>query len=175
MNQPIWELFEDGTATPVAWQDHQPNPRFAIYSSGGATNPNDDLVWDKETGLIWPRNTNPKTNAMTWLDANTTCREFKLANRTGWRLPTVEELSSLIHTRNSTPALPTGHPFLSVQFGDGVWGYWTSTNQENPAVSAWFVHLGSGGAGLAGKGSNPTSLGFMWPVRGGRGGVSWNW
>ena len=112
---------------------------------------------------------------MNWLDANTTTRELKLVGRIGWRLPTVEELSSLIDTRHSDPALPTGHPFLSVQFGIGVWAYWTSTNSENPSGAAWFVNLGSGGAGLATKGGNPEVLGFVLPVRGGRGDVNWNW
>ena len=55
----IWKLFIDGTDTSVAWLDHKPNTRFAIYNAGTATNPNDDLVLDKETGLIWPRHANP--------------------------------------------------------------------------------------------------------------------
>jgi len=175
MLKPIWELFIDGTDTSVAWTDHKPNTRFAIYNAGGTSNPNDDLVLDKETGLICPRNANLKANALNWLDANTSCRELKFANRIGWRIPTVEELSSLIDTRRTNPALPAGHPFVSVQFGDGVWAYWTSTNHENPSAAAWFVNLGQGGAGLATKGGNPQVLGFVWPVRGGCGGVNWNW
>ena len=173
--RPIWELFVDGTDTPVAWVDFKPNRRFAIHNPGGTPGTSDDLVLDKETGLIWPRNPNTAGAAMNWLDANTTCRNFKLAHRIGWRLPTVEELSSLMDTRNSNPSLPTGHPFVSVQFGDGVWAYWTSSNHENPSASAWFVNFGSAGAGLADKGGNPPTLGFVWPVRGGRAGVNWNW
>jgi predicted ribosomally synthesized peptide with SipW-like signal peptide len=175
MHKPIWELFIDGTDSSVVWIDHKLNNRFAIYNPGGTSNPGDDLVLDKETGLIWPRNANLKGTALNWLDANTTCRELQIVNRIGWRLPTVEELSSLIDTRRTNPSLPTGHPFVSVQFGQGVWAYWTSTNHENPSAAAWFVNLGSGGAGLAAKGGNPQVLGFLWPVRGGRGGVNWNW
>ena len=175
MTHPIWKLFLDGTDTPVPWIDHKPNTRFSIYNPGGTSTPADDVVLDKETGLIWPRNANVKGIALNWLDANTTCRELKIVNRTGWRLPTVEELSSLIDTRLTNPALPTGHPFVGVQFGPGVWPYWTSTNYENPSAAAWFVNLGSGGAGLAAKGGSPQPLGFVWPVRGGRGGVNWNW
>ena len=175
MSKPIWNLFIDATDTPVPWLGHKPNTRFAIYNAGAVASPNDDLVLDQETGLVWPRNANLMTTAMNWLDANTTCRTLKLANRTGWRLPTVEELSSLIDVRNSSPALPAGHPFLSVQAGSGVWAYWTSTNCENPTATAWFVNLGNGGAGLAGKGGSPQTLGFVWPVRGGSAGVNWNW
>jgi hypothetical protein len=174
MDKPIWGLFIDGTDTSVVWIDHRPNTRFAIYNPAGTNNPEDDLVLDKETGLIWPRNANLTGNALNWLDANTTCREAKIANRIGWRLPTVEELSSLIDARRLNPALPTGHPFVQVQFGQGVWAYWTSTNSENPCGAAWFVNLGSGDAGLATKGGNPQALGFVWPIRGGRGSVNWN-
>jgi hypothetical protein len=175
MATPMWRLFLDGTDTPVPWIDHKPNTRFTIYNPSGTSTPADDVVLDKETGIIWPRNANLKNSAFNWLDANTTCRELKLANRTGWRLPTVEELSSLIDPRLINPALPTGHPFIGVQFGQGVWAYWTSTNYENPSAAAWFVNLGNGGAALAAKGGNPQPLGFVWPVRGGRGGVNWNW
>lgn len=175
MSKPIWKLFIDTTDTSVAWIDYKANSRFAIYSAGTIQNKNDDLVLDKETGLIWPRNGNLLTNAVPWLDANTMCRTLKFANRIGWRLPTVEELSSLVDVRFSNPALPAGHPFLAVQTGEGVSPYWTSTNYENPSTAAWFVNLGSGDAGTAGKGGEKIPLGFVWPVRGGRGGVNWNW
>jgi hypothetical protein len=52
MKKPIWKLFVVGTDTAVAWFDHKPNLRFAIYNPGGTSNPSDDLVLDKETGLI---------------------------------------------------------------------------------------------------------------------------
>ncbi len=175
MSRPVWELFIDGTDTPVPWVDYPPNRRFAIYNPGGTRDTADDLVWDKETGLIWARNANLPGQAMNWLDANTTCRGVKLANRTGWRLPTVEELSSLIDTRRSNPALPAGHPFTSVQFGAGVWAYWTCTNYEDPSAGAWFVNLGSGDAGLGTKAGGTPTLGFIWPVRAAHAGVNWNW
>jgi hypothetical protein len=168
MNKPIWEIFKPGTNQPVSWVAHPANKRFAIFKNALPTL-DDDLVLDKETGLVWPRHANVLTNAQTWLDANSTARELRLANRMGWRLPTVEELSSLLDPGTSDPALPTGHPFISVQFGDGVPAYWTSTNSENSGGAAWFVNFGGGGVGLGTKGIP----GFAWPVRGGRGGVDW--
>jgi hypothetical protein len=174
MPNALWELFKDGTASPVPWIDHPPNKRFAIYNAG-TNEPHDDVVLDKETGLIWPRDASRAGAPVSWLDANTTVRTFQLATRTGWRLPTVEELSSLVDTRRSNPALPTGHPFVSVQFAPADPVYWTSTDHENPDGSAWFVNFGSGVAGLATKGTNPQILGFVWPVRGRSAGVSWNW
>jgi hypothetical protein len=168
MHKPVWELFLDGTATPIPWIDHPANTRFAIFSAG-TPNQVDDLVWDKETGLVWPRNASVGGATQNWFDASTTARELKFANRIGWRLPTVEELSSLVDTRRANPALPTGHPFLTIQTAAA---YWTSTNAEAPIPSpgaAWFVNLAVGAAGQLGKGNQA----FKWPVRAGRGGVSW--
>lgn len=159
----IWNLFTDGTDKPVTWLDHKPNYRFAIYNFGTVNNTSDDLVLDKETGLIWPRNAFLANRTYNWLDARTSSRELKFANRIGWRLPTVEELSSLVDTRNSRPALPSNHPFVNVQIGATALGYWTSTAFEDGSGAGWFVNLDSGAAGPG----NNTILGHFWPVRGG--------
>ena len=159
----IWNIFADGTDKPVAWLDHKPNYRFAIYNFGTANNTSDDLVLDKETGLIWPRNAFLVPTPNTWLNTRTSAREFKFANRIGWRLPTVEELSSLVDTRNSRPALPSNHPFVNVQVGATALGYWTSTPFEDGSGAGWFVNLDSGAAGPG----NATIPGHFWPVRGG--------
>jgi hypothetical protein len=173
MHRPIWELFINGSDTPVAWIAHKPNVRFAIYNPGGTTNPADDLVWDKETGLIWPRNAN-LLGQQIWLDSNRMCREMELGNRSGWRLPTVEELSSLVDPSQPNLALPAGHPFVNVQFGSGVPAYWSSTNNEIPPAAAYFVNFWRGTGPILVGLMNKTIPAFVWPVRGGRGGVNWN-
>jgi hypothetical protein len=169
-NTPIWKITQDGMDKWVKWTKHVPNPRFGVYGSGTPGVVSDDLVLDKETGLIWTRNANP-IGERNWLDSNTLCREFTLGNRLGWRLPAVEELSTLVDPQQSNPALPVGHPFINVQYGPGISAYWSSTNYENPSAAAWFVNVGEGKAGLA----NKATLGYVWPVRGGRGGNNWNW
>jgi len=173
----IWRILEDGSDRSVHWIDHPANPRFVLHAPPSALpNPpgSQDVVLDKETGLVWARNAN-LLGSQNWLDANTLCRELELANRMGWRLPTVEELSSIIDPRQSPLALPPGHPFLSVQHGSGIPAYWTSSNAENPAGAAWFVNPWRGaGPHLAGLG-NKSIQGYVWPVRGGTAGVSWNW
>jgi len=177
---PIWQIMQDRTDEPVRWIDHKPNRRFAIYDPIGDSDLNDpdtlsdDLVLDKETGLVWARDAN-LIGQKNWLDANTLCRQFELGNRTGWRLPSIEELSSLIDMSQSDLALPQGHPMVNVQYGSGVYAYWSSTNHENPNEAAWFVNMWRGaGPHLAGL-ANKSVLGHVWPVRGGYGGNSWNW
>ena len=120
--KPNWQIFKNGTAKSVNWIDHKPNPRFAIFDPNNDSDPAnlssfaDDLVCDKETGLIWSRDAN-LIGQHNWLDSNTLCREFVLGNRCGWRLPSVEELSTLVDLDQTDLALPTGHPFVNVQYG----------------------------------------------------------
>ncbi len=177
---PIWKITQEGTDKSVKWIDNKPNPRFAVYDPNGDSDTNspgtlsDDLVLDKETGLIWARDAN-LIDFKNWLDSNTLCRELELGNRAGWRLPTVEELSSLLDLCQPNLALPIGHPFVNVQYGAGISAYWTSTNSENPTGAAWFINMWRGaGPHLAGL-ANKSISGHVWPVRGGVGGNNWNW
>jgi hypothetical protein len=145
----------------VAW----PNPRFTDNNGNGT-------VTDNLTGLIWLKNAGcfdtvggiakgsaeATSNivwaaALTWSNnlANGSCSLSDGSVAGDWRLPSVTELSSL--------ALPTGHPFTSVQ---GSY-YWSSTTYANLVSSAWAVSMdGSIGGDVKGVGY------YVWPVRGGQ-------
>ena len=96
--------------------NHPGNPRFAVHDSGTAGDTSDDLVLDKETGLIWARDADVLEGDQEAADAVLDCRSLDLGDRMGWRIPSIEELSSLIDTSQASPALPAGHPFENVQF-----------------------------------------------------------
>src|SRR5438093_6447623 len=95
---------------------HASCPRFTVL-----TNFNSDAVLDRETGLVWEQT--PDTNGQTWFEAQTNCNQRPVGNRRGWRLPTVQELASLVDPNQSNPALPPGHPFSNVQSNV----YWSAT------------------------------------------------
>jgi len=126
-------------AKSLKWVDHQPNPRFAIYDSGTPTDERDDLVLDKEKGLIWVRNANLVGKPLTWNEAINHCQGLAVSNFKGWRLPTKEELSSLIDPSQIAPALPKGHPFVNMKYT-----YWTSTTHEDISGDAYYVHFAQG-------------------------------
>jgi hypothetical protein len=160
-NIPIWQITQDGTDTSVKWVNHAPNPRFAIYDSGTPGYNLDDLVLDKETGLIWAKDANLADGTRTWEEAVTYCRNRNIGNRKGWRLPTVEELASLVDPTQSYPVLPSGHPFENVQ----CYNYWSSTPYEADTASAWIVYMFNGHVYYGAKSGSY----FVWPVRGGSG------
>jgi hypothetical protein len=132
-------------------------PRFIVLS-----NWNSDAVLDRETGLVWERS--PGTGPQTWLFAQVHCTQnLTLGNRRGWRLPTIQELASLVDPSVGSPgpALPAGHPFTNVQSST----YWSATTYSNNADVAWFVDFSNGGVNTVDK---PSAF-FAWCVRGGQG------
>jgi len=155
-------------ATP-SWDQQLPAAtRFVVlanwvdssFPSGGAA------VLDRETGLIWERS--PSTSRFPWgegaqQNAQFQCIELNTGNRGGWRLPTLQELRSLVDPTVAPPGptLPAGHPFQNVR-GDF---YWSATSVAADTTSAWFVSFLDSFASFAGK-SSPL---LVWCVRGGHG------
>ena len=157
-NWPIWQITQNRTNKSVKWVDHAPNPRFAIYDAG-TPDGTDDVVLDKETGLVWERALS--TEKMNWYDAVSYCYQKHLGGRKGWRLPTVEELASLVDPTQNSPALPTGHPFINVQ----SFYYWSSTTYALHTSYAWYVHFRGGSVSY-----DYRSHGYhVWCIRGGQG------
>lgn len=154
-----------GPAPPVgsqeqrSWSHKLPGwHRFALVLDAQA-------VLDKETGLVWERS--PDTTASDWFAAHDQCKRKTWGTRMGWRLPTIEELSSLVDPSvpYPGPTLPGQHPFTGVQ----TWKYWSATTLEDPTGlnwAAWGVDFDRGGVDYAGKINGNV---FHWCVRGGQG------
>ena len=140
----------------VAW----PDPRFTDNSDGTIT--------DNLTGLTWMQNSNC-WGTLNWsagfvqianLNSGTaTCADYS-GSDTDWRMPNQHELDSLVDFGQSSPALPTGHLFSSVQSS-----YWSSSIDAGDVTSAWLVNLGSYGQSSTKTQSDRYTI---WPVRGGR-------
>ncbi len=142
---------------PPTWSQILPaDERFELVMGDAA-------VLDKETGLVWAANAN-LFGKKTWDEAIYYCADqVDLGGRKGWRLPTREELASLLDTSETEPALPLGYDsyFSNVQLDF----YWSSTSrhgfEENPR--AWYVNMGSSSVNNTWQDS-PL---YVWPVRGG--------
>jgi len=83
---------------------------------------NDAAVLDRETGLVWEKEV--LFTHRTWFEALGYCSGLTVGNRMGWRLPTLQELGTLVDPSTTPePTLPSDHPFSGVQPG----GYWSAT------------------------------------------------
>jgi len=128
--------------------------RFELVLDGEA-------VLDKETGLVWEQD--PWTATSVWADACNECYIKYVGGRGGWRLPTVEELASLVDVTQNSPALPVGHPFSSdVQSS----GYWSSTTYVPVPAYAHYVSFYGG---LVSNTDKNLNVHHVWCVRGGHG------
>lgn len=139
-------------ANPSWDQQLPPSTRFIVLSNWSSA-----AVLDRETGLVWEQS--PSTFAVSWFVASSNCIDLNAGGRKGWRLPTIQELMSLID-RSSFPALPSGHPFSNVQGS-----YWSATTLAKDAAAAWAVFFDSGDLFRSDKNAND----FFWCVRGGQG------
>jgi len=140
---------------PPTWSKTLPtNKRFVLVL-------NDEAVLDKETGLVWAKDA-ILGGTKTWWEAILYCANLDLGGRKGWRLPTIEELASLLDVSQTNPALPIGYDsyFSNVESGT----YWSSTPEESGiSPRAWMVDMTYGGVGYDGK----DHYFCVWPVRGG--------
>lgn len=148
----------------AAWgQEKSPNrmaDRFNLVMENSA-------VLDKETGLVWEQS--PNTGTFTWLNAQMHCNQKTVGGRKGWRLPTIQELASLVDPKSIgggsfLPAgdLPAGHPFSNVQSSQ----YWSATTDTRGPGFARVMNFSSGVVLLTGIMANDH---FVWCVRSGQG------
>ena len=107
-----------------------------------------EAVLDKQTGLIWAMDTELLDEVVPWEEAVKFCQKVEIGGQKGWRLPTKDELISILDTSQSHPALPEGHPFKKAnvyKYGaQGQIDYWTSTEYEGDSKRAWVVFISNG-------------------------------
>lgn len=103
--------------------------RFKLNSDGTVT--------DISTGLMWQQKITAKK--MTWEKARRYCKRLSLNGHDDWRLPTIEELYSLINHTRYNPAIDiTVFPDIITSH------YWSSTIYVNNTVYAWCVNFYNG-------------------------------
>jgi hypothetical protein len=117
---------------------------------------NDQAVCDNTTGYVWERSLDTTTRDFEAAIGH--CSQRVVNGQTGYRLPTVKQLISLLDYSQSSPALPSGHPFKNVQQGF----FWSATTNVAAPPFAWVVRFSFGFVGSFIK----SNTGFVWCVRG---------
>ena len=165
--QGCWDASGNSIACSGTGQDGElqrgvswPAPRF--------TDNGDGTVTDKLTGLIWLKTANCLMATKKWEDALSEANSLMSGEcgltdgslATDWRLPNRNELLSLLDLGETSPTLPSGHPFTNVVLGN----YWSSSSFVPGPTAAWYVAMSNGGSFWALK----TVSNYVWPVRGGQ-------
>jgi len=126
------------TAARQPWSRKFTNGRFLPVLGGGA-------VLDRETGLVWQVASDTIFN---WYDAQSYCYSLEIGGSRGWRLPTIDELATLIDSTQTDPALPEGHPFIGNHLS---YSFWSSTTDAQNSNYVWMVQFGNGLPNAAGN------------------------
>jgi hypothetical protein len=95
---------------------------------------NGAIVTDTNTGLVWEGS--PSTTLMSLSSAATYCVELV---GSGFRLPTMKELQTIVDRSRYTPAVDTTY-FTTVQPN----AYWTSSTVAGQPATSWLVEFGTG-------------------------------
>src|SRR5262245_423591 len=149
----------------TTWENIFPAPsRFQVLREF-----HDEAVFDRETGRVWELSPRPRN--LNWFDALELCYALEVGGRNrrkGWRLPTIEELASLVDTSNlqGSLSLPAGHPFVNVQ---SAGFYWSATTLARNNNIAYGVMFGDGRLFRVRKDGQGRDDNFVWCVRGGQG------
>lgn len=118
----------------AAW----PEPRFEMLHNG---------VLDRLTGLLWQRSANLTDRMVAWREALAAVDGLNRAGAESvWRLPTINELESLVDCAAHSPALPSGQPFIGLQEV-----YWSSSTSLFEPDWAWALYLEKGATGVGQK------------------------
>jgi hypothetical protein len=110
---------------PVA-ADSPPNSDYTIGT---------DTVTDNVTGLVWQKGSS--ATQMDWDDAWDYCTDNSAGlPGTGWRLPSIGELMSIVYYGTYNPAI-NGTAFT----GTNASHYWSATTYANSSGYAWYVNF----------------------------------
>ena len=97
-------------------------------------------VFDPTTGLVWQR---VPSGALPWQAALDYCRQLEALEQSGWRLPDLRELSSLLLPDRAQPILPP-ELFPGAKPGQVYWSS-TTSNRPDRRSQAYIVGLGADG------------------------------
>ena len=124
-----------------------PAPQFTVHDDG--------TVSDTVGGLAWKRCLQGKSGPdcaagaaaeFRWVEALNEARGETFAGYDDWRLPTVEELCSIVAAGRGDPAIDAS-VFPNANGAEA----WTASASLDFATDAWAVHFGSGEAVVGGR------------------------
>jgi hypothetical protein len=117
--------------------------RFIASNDGTVTDRIGKLVWMRcSIGQSW--NSHKKTcvgraTPLTWSQAGQAAEKWALKSKAPWRLPSIQELSSIVELRCANPAID-----LQLFPSTPATHYWSGTPFVNQAGHFWLVQFSTG-------------------------------
>jgi len=140
------------------------NPRFVKLDDANNELPADAATWsqvrDNATGLIWMADA--LGERMKWNAARNYAPAQRIGGNDDWRLPTIQELLSIVDYARFDPAIDTN--FFRLPENGYMW-FWSSTPvASSPSDYAWGVDFYYGRSGY----NHQNYEGLVRPVRSAR-------
>jgi len=134
-----------------------PDSRYEVSTPDPSGHPNERVVRDLRTGLEWKQCSEGQTgtactgtaSSLSWSAALGAAQPATWAGHTDWRLPNINELSSLVETGCYSPSINT-----TVFPGTPNGHYWSSTTFVPNASDAWYAAFNGGGLVNGDKGGS---------------------
>lgn len=118
-----------------------PSGNFTDNKDGTVTDVVNRLMWMQcSVGQTWDNgDCEGDADELTWQQALVYAHGFTFAGKTGWRVPNVKELETLVERRCERPSIVTSL-FPSTRSDD----YWTSTPAAQDPARAWVIAFFNG-------------------------------
>lgn len=108
-----------------------------IHNDMSYTDNGNGTLTDNVTGLLWQKTAD--TNIRNWDDAASFCSSLDLGgHNTGWRLPDLVELDSIMDL-----SIEAGASINPAFNGTTAAGYWTAVEDADDSTRAWILDFGT--------------------------------
>lgn len=111
---------------------------FGIMLLMASTISAEHIFKDKKTSLIWQDSKDNTKLSITYAKAEDYCKKLKIGKYNKFRIPTMDELQSIIDYKNYDPAIIKGFDYVSNE------SYWTTTEFADDEKIVWLIHFKKG-------------------------------
>ncbi len=96
------------------------------------------IFHDKSTSLVWQDSRENAKLSITYYQAVDYCNDLVIGKYNNFRVPTMDELQTIIDYNNYDPAILKGFDYVSNE------AYWTTTPFADDKKIVWLIHFKKG-------------------------------